>query len=133
MHRVARLECDHLAPARICELSAQFRGSWPKRLEIVMARELQAFKAPTDVPRIAAVHQVSDAGMRHARGLEDGLAFGLAIGLPYILDMEDRDHHALRVAQGDFGAARFQVLRKASLTSSVIGIGQRMPLLRRIS
>lgn len=40
-----------------------------------------------------------------ARAVEDGFAFGLAIGLPDVLDVQDGDHDALGIAQGDFGGA----------------------------
>ena len=60
--------------------------------------------------RIASVHQIGDAGMGGARGLEDGFAFGLAIGLPDVFDVQDGDHDALGVAQRDLGATGLEVL-----------------------
>src|SRR5260221_7390499 len=73
-----------------------------------MARELEPFEAASDIPGIAPVHQVSDAGVGHAGAVEDGLAFGLAVRLPDVLDMENRDHHAFGIAQGDLAAAGFE-------------------------
>ena len=105
VHRVARLEGDDAAPALAGELGAQLGGSEAEGLEVVMARELQAFETAADVPRVALVHQVGDAGMRVARAVEDGFSFGLAIGLPDVLDMQDGDHDAFAVAQGDLAAA----------------------------
>ena len=41
---------------------------------------------------------------------EDGFAFGLAIGLPDVFDVEDGEHDAFGIAQGDLGAARLELL-----------------------
>ncbi len=70
-----------------------------------MTRELEAFEAATDIPGMASVHEVSDAGMGRARAVEDGFAFRLAIGLPDLLDVQDGNHDPLGVAQGDLRAA----------------------------
>ena len=42
--------------------------------------------------------------------LEDGFAFGLTIGLPDVFDVQNGDHDALGVAQGDLGAAGLEGL-----------------------
>src|SRR5690349_12385299 len=108
VHRVPSLECDDSPPTGIRELRPQLSWREAKGFEIVMARELQTFESSADVPWIAAVHKITDSRMHHARRLEDRLGFGLPIGLPDILDMEDRDHHAFSIAQGDLRASRFQ-------------------------
>ena len=43
---------------------------------------------------------------------EDGLAFGLAVGLPDLFDVEDGEHDAFGIAQGD-RAARLTVVGEA--------------------
>ena len=70
--------------------------------------------------------------MRGVVRAEDGLAFGLAIGLPDVLDVEDGEHDAFGIAQGDLGLPGLSFSAKASVTSSVIGIGQSVPSARRM-
>ena len=105
VHRVAGLEGDNAAPALVGEVSAQLSGSEAEVLEIVMARELETFKAASDIPGIAPVHQVGDAGVSCAGAVEDGFAFRLAVGLPDVFDVQDGDHDAFGIAQGDLAAA----------------------------
>ena len=75
-----------------------------------MARELKALESAADVPGIASVHQIGNAGVGNARAVEDCFAFSLTIGLPDVFDVQNGDHDAFGVAQGDLGAAGVQGL-----------------------
>jgi len=105
VHRVARLESDDAAPALVGEIGTKLGRGEAQRFKIVMARELEAFEPAANIPRVAAVHQVGNARVGDAGAVEDGFAFRLAIGLPDVLDMEDGDHDAFGIAQGDLAAA----------------------------
>jgi len=69
---------------------------------------LKAFEATADVPRIASIHQISDTGVSNARALEDRFTFGLTVGLPDILHVENSDHDALGIAESDLAATGFE-------------------------
>ena len=47
--------------------------------------------------------------MSAARGIENGLGFGGAIGLPDVTDIEDSEHHAFGIAQRNFARAGRQL------------------------
>ena len=110
VHRVAGLEGDDAAPALVRKIGTELGGCLAQRLEVVMARELEAFEAAADVPGIASVHQIRNAGMGDARAVENGFSFGLTIGLPDVFNVQNGDHDALGIAQGDLGAAGVQGL-----------------------
>ena len=69
--------------------------------EIVVARQLEAMQPAADVDRMAAFEQVTDAGVLAIGRAEDLLGFQRAVGLPAVLDVEDGEDDALRVAQRD--------------------------------
>ena len=108
MHRIPGLESNDSTPAEISEVGAQLSRSEAETLEIVMAGKLEPFQSAADIPGIASIHQVSDAGVGNARAFENRFAFSLPIGLPDILDMKNGDHHAFGIAQSDLAAAGFE-------------------------
>ena len=113
MHRVARLEGNDPAPASIGENSAELSRSQTQALEVVVRGDLETFETAADIPRIAAFEEVSDPRVRFARAVENGFAFSFQVRLPDILDMEDGDHHAFAIPQGDFAISRREGFRES--------------------
>ena len=112
MHGIARLEGNDPAPAQARELRTQLRRGQAQGTEIVVGRTLQALEGPPHIPGIRLVDSIVGAGMRLAGGAEHALGFGGTIGLPYVLDVQNREHHALAVAQRNLAAAGRQRLGK---------------------
>ena len=110
VHWVASLEGDDAAPTLVRKFGTKLGRGLAEGFEVVVARKLEALKAPADVPWIAPVHQIGNAGVGATRAVEDGFALGLAIGLPDVFDVQNGNHDALGVAQRDFGAARLEGL-----------------------
>ena len=108
MHGIAGLEGDDAAPAQARELGPKFRRSQSQRPEIIVCRSLCAFDAAAHVPGIGLVHRVIRAGMGLAGAVEHRIGFRLAVGLPYVLDVQDGQHDAFGIAQRDLAAARFE-------------------------
>ncbi len=77
-----------------------------------MRRDLRAFDFSANVPWIRLVDGVIGAGMGGAGTGEDGLGFGLAIGLPNIFHMQDAQHDAFGIAQRNFAGAGRKLLGK---------------------
>ena len=105
MHRITRLEGDDAGPAEAGEFGAQFGGSQAQGAEIVVGRRLHSFDFSADVPGIRFVDGVVGAGVGAADGTENGLGFGFFVGLPHVFDVEDGEHYAFGIAQGDLAAA----------------------------
>ena len=101
--------------------------------EIVMARKLQAFDAAADVPGVGF-----DSSGKPTPGcallvlLKTAFAFRLPIRLPDVFDVQHSQHDTFGVTQRNFAAAGLELLANSSVTSEVIGIGQRRPLARRM-
>ena len=55
------------------------------------------------------------------RAIEDRLGFGLAVGLPHVFDVQNRQHHAFGIAQRNFAAARLEGL--GEVVSDIQGDG----------
>ena len=110
VHRVTSLEGDDAAPALVRKIGAKLGGCLTQGLEVVVARELEALEPAADVPGIASVHQIGDAGMGDACAVKDGFAFSPTIGLPDVLHVQNGDHDALGVAQRDLGATGLEGL-----------------------
>ncbi len=101
VHGITCLERDNVDPAQACEFGSQFSRRQPKGTEIVVRGRLEFLDPPPDIPRVRFIDGVVGARMRGAGGIENGLCFGLAVGLPHIFDMQHAQHHALGVAQRD--------------------------------
>lgn len=71
-----------------------------------MRHRLHALHPAPDVRRRGAVEEVGDAGVLAAGGAEHRLGLRLAVGPPDVLHVEDGQHHALGVAQGQTVAGR---------------------------
>ena len=108
VHGIARLEGNHAPPPQTGKLGTQFGWSQPQTFEVIVRRRLRAFDSATHVPRVALVQQVIGAGMDITRAIEDRLGFGLAVGLPHVFDVQNRQHHAFGIAQRNFAAARLE-------------------------
>ena len=101
VHGVAGLERDDLAPAPLGEAGPHLGGGHPQGAEVVVERQLDALEPAAHVERLGLVEQEVDAGVLGVRGPEDLLGLGLAVGLPDVLDVEDGQHDALGIAQGE--------------------------------
>ncbi len=110
VHRIARLERNHAAPAFAGKFGAKFGGSQTQSAEIIMRRNLHAFDFSADVPRIRLIDGVIGAGMRRAGAGKNRFSFGFAIGLPDVLHVQHGEHHAFGIAQRDLAAARRELL-----------------------
>ncbi len=99
VHRVSRLECDDLAPAELTEAIADFIGSIPKMLEIVVGWRLDTAKPAADIDWIADIEQVIHTRVLVIGGPEDRRSFRHQIGLPDVADFECGDDDPLEVAQ----------------------------------
>ena len=132
MHGISGLKGDHSPPAETRKFGAQFRGCQAEGPKIVMGGMLQAFQCSSDVPGIRLVHGVVGAGMSLA-GVPKTLLASSADRVARHLRRENRQHNAFAVAQSDLAASRLKISwRNLRITSSVIGIGQITPLLRRM-
>src|SRR5579864_813045 len=106
MHRIASLEGNDAAPSQTGELGAQLRWSETESAEIIVRRNLHAFDASTDVPRIGLVHRVVRARMGFAGAVKNRLSLGRAVGLPDFFDVEHGEHDAFEIAQSNLAGAR---------------------------
>jgi hypothetical protein len=102
MHRITGLEGDDAGPAEAAEFGAQLGWRQAERAEIVVGRSLELLDFSAHVPWVRFVDDVIGAGMRGAGGIEHGLSFGFAIGLPDVIYTEDGEHDAFGIAQRDF-------------------------------
>ena len=127
MHGIARLKGDDAAPAQASEFGAKFRRSQSQRAEIIVCRSLCAFEAAADVPGIGLVHGVIRAGMGLAGAIEHGFGFRVAVGLPYVLDVQDGQHDAFGIAQRNFAAARLEGLGEVLADVQRDGHGPEQP------
>jgi hypothetical protein len=123
VHGVAGLKRHHAAPAQACKFSPQFGRSQTQRAEVVVRRHLQAFDTASHVPGVAFIQQVIDAGMNRAGGAKYRLSFRLAVRLPNVFDVQNRQHHAFSVTQRDLAASRLE--RFGEIFLNVQGNGHR--------
>src|SRR5438477_11897478 len=77
-----------------------------------MGGRLQSFHAPAHVAAMSSVEEIIDTRMDYARGPQNSLRFGLAIGLPDILHIQHRHHYAFGITQRNFAASGLERFRK---------------------
>jgi len=97
-----------------------------------MRRRLHSLKAAADIPGIRLVDGVVGARVRATGRTKHSFCLRRAIRLPYVPDIQHGQHDALAVAQGNLALAGVNFLANSSVTSSVIGTGQSVPLARRM-
>src|SRR5262249_10651932 len=108
VHGVTRLEGYDSTPSHARELRPELSGRQPQILEIVPCGLLQTFHRPANVPGVALVQRVVDAGVNRAGGTENSLNFRFAVRLPHFFDVQNREHYSLWIAKGDFTGTRLQ-------------------------
>ena len=106
VHRVAGLERHHPGPPQLGEGAPQLGRGVPQLLVVVVRHRLHALDPAPDVRRPAAVEEVGDAGVLAVGGAEHRLGLRLTVRTPDVLHVEDGQHHALGVAEGQAVAGR---------------------------
>ena len=88
VHRVAGLEGDDLGPAQLGELGAELRRGPAQVGEVVVDGQLEALDGPADVPGVAPVEQIADAGVaRIGRCRRRCSASASPVRPPHVLDV----------------------------------------------
>ena len=99
VQRVAGLERHDPPPAQLAEIGAQLVRRVAPCLEVVMHRRLDAGDRPAETDRAGDIVEVVHRRVRRVVGAVDALRLARLVGRPLVGDREDREDHALGVAQ----------------------------------
>jgi len=91
VHRIARLEGHHSAPAEPGEIGTHLGRRFAQLDEVVVRGQAQALDAAADRPVVGAFEQVRDAGVGAVERAVDGRGLALAVVLPDLFDFEQRE------------------------------------------
>src|ERR1700719_4163296 len=71
---------------------------------------LKSLQFATDIPRVGLVHRIVSTGVSLARAAEDTLCFRCPIRLPYVFNVEHRQHDPFPITKSHLAAAGLQIL-----------------------
>ncbi len=111
VHRVARLERDHFAPAELLEAGTHLRRALAQVLEIVMGRRLDAGQLAADVHGTRHIIEKMHRRVLLIGGAEHTLRFGRLVRRPDVADLEGGENDAFEITQGHL-VARLEFGRK---------------------